>query len=105
MHFLWVAYRGLLYRFIGLAPERYRPLLKDTALSFRPLTPNERASIRETRLRVVPAESGESLARLSARTGNEWTVALTAVVNGIDQESRLKDGLRVKIAVSQPYGR
>jgi len=53
MHFLWVAYRGLLYRFIGLAPQRYRPLLKDTALSFRPLTPSERGSIRETRLRVV----------------------------------------------------
>jgi predicted Zn-dependent protease len=103
MQFLWVAYRGLLYRFMGLAPERYRPLLKDTALSFRPLTPSQRASIRETRLRVVPAESGEGLARLSARTGNEWTVELTAVVNGIDPKSGLTAGQRVKIAVSQPY--
>jgi predicted Zn-dependent protease len=105
MQFLWVAYRGLLYRFIGLAPERYSPLLKDTVLSFQPLTPDERASIRETRLRVVPAESGESLARLSARTGNEWTVELTAVVNGLDPNSGLTAGQRVKIAVSQPYGK
>ena len=103
MQFIWVAYRGLLYRFIGMVPERSLPLLKETTSSFRPLTPNEKASIRETRLRVVPAESGESLTRLSTRTGNEWTVELTAVVNGIDAKSGLTAGQRVKIAVSQPY--
>ena len=103
MQFIWVAYRGLLYRFIGRVPDRYRPLLKDTTSSFRPLTPSERGSIRETRLRVVPAETEESLARLSARTGNEWTVELTAVLNGIDAKGELTAGQRVKIAVSQPY--
>ena len=103
MYFLWVAYRGRLYQFIGLGPERYRPLLRDTALSFRPLTSNERASIRETRLRIVPAKAGESLSELSARTGNELDVALTAVVNGIDPNNPLTGGQLVKIAVSQPY--
>jgi len=80
-------------------------LPEERASSFRPLTPGERASIREIRLRVATAESGESLARLSARTGNEWPVELTAVVNGIDAKSGLTAGQRVKIAVSQPYGR
>jgi predicted Zn-dependent protease len=103
MYFLWVAYRGRLYQFIGLAHERYRPLLRDTALSFRPLTSNERASIRETRLRIVPAKAGESLSELSARTGNELDFALTAVVNGIDPNNPLTDGQLVKIAVSQLY--
>ena len=103
MQFLWVAYRGLMYRFVGLVPERYYSLLTDTIRSFRPITEGERASIRETRLRVVPAESGETLARLSERTGNEWTVALTAVVNGLDPAGPLTEGRQVKIAVSQPY--
>lgn len=103
MHFLWIAYRGLIYQFIGLAPERYRPVLRETALSFRPLSPDEKASIRETRLRVVPARSGESLQQLTARTGNVWDLKITAVVNGLDKNQSLKNGQLVKVAISQPY--
>ena len=103
MHFLWIAYRGLLYQFIGLAPERYRPVLQDTATSFRPLTSSERSSIREIRLRVAPARSGETLAQFSKRMGNGWSPELTAAVNGIDSNLRLQQGQLIKIAVSQPY--
>ena len=103
IHFLWVAYRELIYQFIGMAPERYRPVLKETALSFRPMTAKEKASIRETRLRVVSARSQETLAKLSKRTGNIWDVKMTAVINGLDAGRKLKRGQLVKIAVSQPY--
>jgi predicted Zn-dependent protease len=103
MHFLWVAYRGVLYQFIGLAPERYRPVLRETALSFRPLRAEEKASIRETRLRVIPARAGETLQELSQRTGNVLEVKITAVVNGLEENEKLKEGQLVKIAVSQPY--
>jgi predicted Zn-dependent protease len=103
MHFLWIAYRGLIYQFVGLAPERYRKVLRETALSFRPLSSDEKASIRETRLRVVSARSGESLQQLSTRTGNVWDLKITAVVNGLDKSQTLKKGQLVKIAVSQPY--
>jgi len=103
MHFLWIAYRGLLYQFIGLAPERYRPVLRDTALSFRPLSARERSSISETRLRVVAARSGETLQQFSRRTGNVWNLKITAVVNGLDTSQKLKKGQLVKIAISQPY--
>ena len=103
MHFLWIAYRGLIYRFIGLAPERYRPVLTETALSFQPLSAKEKGSIRETRLRVAPAHSGETLEQLSKRTGSVWDAKITAVVNGLNASHRLKKGQLVKIAVSQPY--
>jgi predicted Zn-dependent protease len=105
MHFLWIAYRGLIYQFVGLAPERYRPVLRETALSFRPLSAEEKASTRETRLRVVPARSGETLQQLSTRTGNVWDLKITAVVNGLDKSQTLKKGQLVKIAISQPYSR
>ena len=103
MHFLWVAYRGLIYQFIGLAPERYRPVLRETALSFRPLTAKEKASIRETRLRVVPARSGETLQQISKRTNNVWDVNVTAVVNGLDADQKLKKGQLIKVAISLPF--
>ena len=103
MHFLWIAYRGLIYQFIGLAPERYRPVLRETALSFRPLSAEEKASIREKRLRVVPARSGETLEQLTKRTGNVWSLKITSVVNGLDQNQTLEKGQLVKIAITQPY--
>jgi predicted Zn-dependent protease len=101
--FLWVAYRKIAYRFIGLAPERYRENLRAAAWSFRPITAKEKSSIKERRLRVVTARESESLARLSQRTGNVWPIEATAVVNGIDKEKPLKKGQLIKIAVSQPY--
>jgi len=101
--FLWVGYRGLIYQFIGLAPEKYRELLRATALSFRPMTPTERKSITETRLRVVSARSNESLTQLSKRMRNVWDIHTTAVMNGIDIKEPLKEGQLIKIAVLQSY--
>ena len=73
------------------------------ARSFRPLTPRERTSIRETRLRVVQAVEGEDLGALSERTRNTWNLQETAVMNGLFVDARLGAGQLVKIAVSQPY--
>ncbi len=103
MHFLWIAYRSMIYQFIGLAPERYRPILKETALSFRPLSTKEKDSIRETRLRVVSARPAETLQQLSNRTSNIWSLKMTAVINGLDTTRKLQKGQLVKVAVSQPY--
>jgi predicted Zn-dependent protease len=101
--FLWVAYRNMVYRFIGLAPERYRELLRSAAWSFRPMNQQERGSIKERKLRVVTARANESLVGFSKRTGNVWPPKATAVINGIDADRPLKEGQLVKIAVSQPY--
>jgi predicted Zn-dependent protease len=98
-----VGYRGLIYQFIGLAPEKYRKLLRATALSFRPMTSSERKSITETRLRVVSARSNESLTQLSKRKRNAWDIRTTAVMNGIDAKEPLREGQSIKMAVIQPY--
>jgi predicted Zn-dependent protease len=103
LFFLLITHRQLIYQFAGIAPERYRSTIRETALSFRPLTSQERASIRETHLRVVAARSKESLAQLSKRTGNVWDEKTTAVVNGIDGDQPLVKGQLIKIAVSRPY--
>ncbi len=103
MHFLWVAARGLIYQMVGLAPDQHREALRRAAQSFRPLTPAERASITELRLKVVAAREGETLAQLSRRTQDQWKLETTAVVNGIQPGASLKQGQLVKIAVRQPH--
>jgi predicted Zn-dependent protease len=103
LFFLYIAHGQFIYQFVGLAPERYRPVIRKAAQSFRPLTSAERASIRETRLRIVSARANETLARLSGRSGNVWDLNLTAVINGIRVDQPLKKGQLIKIAVEQPY--
>jgi predicted Zn-dependent protease len=103
MHFLWVAARGLIYQMVGLAPDQYREALRRTAQSFRPLTPEERASFTEMRLKVVAARGGETLAQLSRRAQDQWKPEMTAIVNGVQPGAKLKQGQLVKIAVKQSY--
>jgi predicted Zn-dependent protease len=100
---LWIAYNEAIYRFVGIGPETYRSILQETAFSFRPMTKKEKASITETRLRIVPARSGETLAALSKRTGNRWDASTTLLMNGLKENQRLKKGQLVKVAVRQPY--
>jgi predicted Zn-dependent protease len=98
LHFAWVALAGKTYQLIGLAPEKHRETLKNAALTLRPLTEAERASVMGKRLRIVAARQGEHLDNLSARSGNVWSPAYTALINGLAGEASLKDGQLVKIA-------
>jgi predicted Zn-dependent protease len=106
VHLTWIAHEGTVYRITALArggPGRLEGIFNNVARSFRPLTSRERSSIRETRLRLVPARAEESIAELSQRTGNEWNIQQTAVMNDIFANERLEAGRLVKVAVSQPY--
>lgn len=98
LHFAWVAMGDQTYQLIGLAPEKHRESLKNAALSLRPLTEVERGAVTGKRLRIVAARQGERLEDLSARSGNVWSPAYTALVNGLDAEAALNKGTLVKIA-------
>jgi predicted Zn-dependent protease len=98
LHFAWVAMGGRTCELIGLAPEKHRESLKNAALSLRPLTDVERGSVTGKRLRIAAARQGERLENLSARSGNVWSPAYTALVNGLDAEAALDGESLVKIA-------
>ena len=50
---------------------------------------------------TAQARPNESLMRFCQRTGNQWSPALTAAINGLTDGTRLS-GLRLKIAVRRP---
>jgi predicted Zn-dependent protease len=102
LHFAWVAMGGKTYQLIGLAPEMHRETLKNAALSLRPLTDVERSTVTGKRLRIVAARQGERLENLSARTGNSWSPAYTALANALDVEAALREGQLIKIARTEP---
>jgi len=104
LHFAWVAMAGNTYQLIGLAPEKHWETLRNAALTLRPLTPAERASVTGKRLRIATARRGERLETLAARTGNAWPPAYTALVNALDVEADLHEGQLIKIARIEALG-
>lgn len=102
-----LAFDGSIYQVAGAATSRDYPVVRDafarTAATFRPITPAERAGIRVTRLRLVPARAGETVAQVSARAKSRWKADEAAVRNGVAVDARLPAGTLVKVAVSEPY--
>jgi predicted Zn-dependent protease len=103
----WIAHKGLVYQIAGLSPsdsfDSFREVLKKTAASFRPLSAEDWPKIKETRLRVVKARDGETLAEFVQRVKNEWSPAEIAVENGLSQNDRLSEGQLIKVGILQPY--
>ena len=103
----WIAHRGSIFRITGAssadALQSYIPLFDRSAQSFRPLTNAERNSFMEHRLSVATARSGETIAALSRRTGNTWSVEKTAIANDLTTNDRLRFGQRLKISVARAY--
>jgi predicted Zn-dependent protease len=105
----WIAHHDATLRVTGLAASSrfrvYAESFRATARSVRPLAREERAGLQVRRLRIVRARRGESLAALSRRSGNVWSVAETAIANALPREAELGKGEIVKIAVEVPYAR
>jgi predicted Zn-dependent protease len=103
----FIPYREATWRITGVSPVRlsqnFRGRILNTMRSFRPLTPEQRDTIRATRLRLVEAQAGESLLELNRRTGNVWDSSQTAVGNGLIRDHRFEGGELLKIARSEPY--
>jgi len=103
----WIAYSGQIYCVIGIAPagraEAFRAAWRDTAASFRALTPSERRAIRETRLRITGARHGETIGDVVRRTGSAWSPEEAAVANGVAPGDVLASGQPVKVAMTEPY--
>ncbi|MCP3984546.1 MAG: M48 family metalloprotease [bacterium] len=107
LHLTWIAHRKATFLITGISGARASAAelreLGSAAASFRPLSRRQRGSIMEQRLRIVEARAGESLAALEQRTGNSWSVAETAVANGLSESVRLRPGQRVKIVRAKVY--
>jgi len=103
----FIAYDGLVYRIAATVPMAeladIRPVFTRTSFSFHPLTDAERDEVFENRLEIVRATAGEDLVTLGRRSENQWSLAQTALANGIGEEASLAEGWWVKIARSRPY--
>src|SRR5215217_174906 len=103
----WIAHGGIVYQIAGLAPTKRfdaaEKVFQTVTNSFRPLSSEERAAIREKRIRLVKAREGENVRSVAGRFGTAWTAEQTAVVNNLTDYEPLHEGHVIKIAVAEPY--
>jgi predicted Zn-dependent protease len=103
LYYLFVKAPGDTFRLIAMGLEQYREQLRATALSLAPLSEQQRDMISGHRLRLVIPRANESLEQLSARSGNRWPPAYTAIVNGLDDGAPLPVGAPLKIMKLERY--
>ena len=105
--FTWIAHNGLVFQVTGLSPidsfAAYQGVFMEAASSFRTLSQEDWPKIKETRLSIVKARDGETLEELGKRANSEWSPAESAVINGLPQKGRLKEGQLIKVAILHPY--
>jgi predicted Zn-dependent protease len=103
----WIAYGGTVYQIAAFAPTREfesaEPVFRQVTQSFRPLSSEERAAIREDHIRLVKARQGESVRAVAARSNTVWKPEQIAVANNLTDYEPLREGHVIKIAVSEPY--
>jgi predicted Zn-dependent protease len=103
----WIAHGERVYRIASVSPAsefaRHRDTFLSVAGSFRPLRAEDRARIREDRLRLRPGRKGESLEAFLERTGGTWSPEQTAIANGLVDDVRLGRGQLLKVPISQRY--
>jgi predicted Zn-dependent protease len=103
----WVAIDGRVIRLIAICEERqaevWRPTFDALLQSLAPSSPAELATIRQSRLRSIPASAGESAAGIAARSGSSWTAEQIEVANGVGSGHHFEAGVLVKISRSESY--
>lgn len=103
----WLALGGRVYRlssaYVPIVSEKYNDRAKQFVRSFRAIADEERKSITVNRLALVRAKAGETIAALSARTGNVYEAHPTAIANGVTVDTVLAEGQLMKIGVKGPY--
>jgi predicted Zn-dependent protease len=100
----FIPFAKSVFRMMGAAQEQKDlDMTVVTARSFRELSDQDRAALRETRLAVETAQPGEDFAALTSRTKNTWGSYQTALFNGMPPSQRFAGGETIKIARETPY--
>jgi predicted Zn-dependent protease len=100
---VWINSDRSTFQIVAIGADRYRDDLRETALSLRDMTSDERGSIVAYRIRIATAQAGENLETLSARTGNVFSAEFTAAVNGLPSSVQLDAAALIKILREESY--
>ena len=102
-YILWTPLNGRLYKLVGIGSSDYKATLEHVSHSFRPLTKQDKTTIKINKVRVVEARQGETITTLSKRVNNLLNLELTSIVNDKSATEKLDKGTLIKVVNEQKY--
>lgn len=102
----WIAFNKQIFRLITVnkqAGEKTSSAISQSIASFHHLTAKDKTEIRQQRLRIIPARSGETLPALLKRAGSDWDEESCAIANNLQTGVALKKGQLIKVVISEPF--
>lgn len=103
VYFTWVELDGSIFQFVGFSKNPPPGELVSVIESIAIPKPETLKDLTVLNLRLVRAQSGESIPQLNQRTGNQWSVPFTAIANNLPADTRFQGGEIVKIVRTEPY--
>jgi predicted Zn-dependent protease len=100
---LWLTRDGRTYQFVEISNEAQSDVLVETVKSLHGLTEEERNTIYKTSIHIVQAKEGETIGKLSERTGNSLDLEFTALINNLAVDTTLSSSDWLKIGVKEKY--
>lgn len=103
IHLLWLKMDDKVFQLIGIAPRQLETRLKETASSLRTLSEGERKGVKMRVVRVVEAKADENIEEMNNRSSGVTKIELLALINGVEVNSKLKEGQAIKIITEENY--
>lgn len=100
---LWVDFSGLTYQLSSMSKTTSVEQITRSALSFRPISELEKASLTKQKIQLVYPQENETLKALSQRKKNQADINYIALINEQDKKNKLNAQQPVKIIIATPY--
>ncbi len=103
MDLVLVEYQDVVLQFVGMSTSELGNLMSQSLTSFRKTKDEEVASLNIYRISLITAQGGETLGSLSSRAENKLNDEMTAIINNLSPDEKLKAGEVVKVVKASPY--
>ena len=103
MHIIWIKMNKRVYKITGFGPESIDAKINTTSKSLHVLSSKEKNTIEVRVTKSAVARENETLNHLGKRFDNVINTEATAIINGINVDTKLKENQTIKIVNTQNY--
>lgn len=103
MHFFWWQVEGYVLQLAGLSADNKSESIWNSITSLAQLSEKDKKEIVTKEQQVFKVLENESFVDFAARTNSAISIDMIAIINGIEADAVLKEGMELKTAIWKTY--